>query len=99
MCSNGIADFSIEHGDGNKRYVIISGTISVPPDSMTTPPSEQALMVSIVVPKLEENVRVKARMTHSMTLLTAIAYSKPLSVQTVNDQRESTEKEAVNVRA
>jgi hypothetical protein len=87
----------IEHGDGNRLYIVISGTVEVPYNSDVTVPSDQFIMVSIVVPKLENNIAVKARMTHTMALLSAISYSKPMPLALAKDLKEATENEAIDV--
>jgi len=87
---------TIEHGDGNKKYAVISGVVPVPSDPLGTVPSNQVLMVSLVVPKFDTNILVKSRMTHTLTLLSSISYSKPMSESLAKEQRQQIEKDAVN---
>ena len=87
---------SIEHGDGSKKYSVISGTIRIPDDPLATSPANQVLVLAIAVPILEENFSVKARMTHTFTLLSSISYSKPVSEDSARELRTQIEKEAVN---
>ena len=53
-------------------------------------------MVSLVVPKFDTNILVKSRMTHTLTLLSSISYSKPMSESLAKEQRQKIEKDAVN---
>ena len=53
-------------------------------------------MVSIVAPKFDANLPVKARMTHTLTLLSSISYSKPMSENLAKEQRQQIEKDAIN---
>ena len=87
---------TIEHGDGNKKYAVISGIVPVPSDPLSTAPSKQVIMVSIVAPKFDANLPVKARMTHTLTLLSSISYSKPMSENLAKEQRQQIEKDAIN---
>ena len=48
------------------------------------------------MPKIEDNIAVKARMTSTFTFLSAISYSKPMSRESAKEQKESTENEAIN---
>ena len=50
--SSSSSERRIEHGDGNKKYVIISGIVSIPSDPLSRVPSDQVRMVTIVVPKI-----------------------------------------------
>jgi len=86
----------IEHGDGNKRYAIISGIVPIPSDPLSIASNDQVRMVTIVVPKIEENVAVKARMTNTFTFLSAISYSKPMTKELAKEQKEATANEAIN---
>ena len=88
----------IEHGDGNKKYAIISGIVSIPSDSMLSIATNDQVhrMVTIVVPKIEENVAVKARMTNTFTFLSAISYSKPMTKELAKEQKEATANEAIS---
>ena len=54
-------------------------------------------MVALVVPKLDGSIRVKARMTHTQTYISAISYSKPMPTDMAKHQREIVENEAVEV--
>ena len=71
--------------------------VPVPSDPLTTAPPNQVLMVSLVAPKFESNLLVKSRMTHTLTLLSSISYSKPMSESLAKEQRQQIEKDAVNV--
>ena len=75
---------------------MISGVVPVPSDPLGTVPSNQVLMVSLVVPKFDTNILVKSRMTHTLTLLSSISYSKPMSESLAKEQRQKIEKDAVN---
>ena len=55
------------------------------------------MMVAIVVPKLEDNIRVKARMTFTQTFISAISYSKPMPKNLALDKKDFVENEAINV--
>ena len=68
----------------------------MPSDPLGTVPSNQVLMVSLVVPKFDTNILVKSRMTHTLTLLSSISYSKPMSESLAKEQRQKIEKDAVN---
>ena len=81
---------------GNKKYAVISGIVPVPSDPLSTAPSNQVLMVSLVVPKFDSNLLVKSRMTHTLTLLSSISYSKPMSEKLAKEQRQQIEKDAIN---
>ena len=81
---------------GNKKYAVISGLVPVPSDPLGTVPLNQVLMVSLVVPKFDTNILVKSRMTHTLTLLSSISYSKPMSESLAKEQRQQIEKDAVN---
>ena len=72
---------------GNKKYAVISGVVPVPSDPLGTVPANQVLMVSLVVPKFDTNILVKSRMTHTLTLLSSISYSKPMSESLAKEQR------------
>lgn len=91
----------IEHGDGNKKYAVISGLVSVPSDSPLSSSllinTKEVMMVAIVVPEIDENLSVKARMTHTMTFLSSISYSKPMQSESLaKELRQKIEDEAVN---
>ena len=49
------------------------------------------------VPKLEDNIRVKARMTFTQTFISAISYSKPMPKNLALDKKDFVENEAINV--
>ena len=91
----------IDHGDGNQKYVVISGIVSIPispvDSSRSTAKNDQVMMVAIVVPKLEDNIRVKARMTFTQTFISAISYSKPMPKNLALDKKDFVENEAINV--
>ena len=91
---------TIEHGDGNKKYAVISGTVVVPTDSPLSTSllnKNQIILVAVVVPKLDENLSVKARMTHTMTYLSSISYSEPMpSEDKAKEQRQKVEADAIN---
>eukprot|EP00095_Tigriopus_kingsejongensis_P001072 snap_masked-scaffold1123_size61443-processed-gene-0.0 protein:Tk01072 transcript:snap_masked-scaffold1123_size61443-processed-gene-0.0-mRNA-1 annotation:"AGAP010005-PA" len=77
---------TLEHGDGGQKYTIISGKVPLSDDSFR--------YVTIVAKKLPSAVEVAARMTQSLSVLTAVASSELL---TVNDEktRDSLESEAI----
>ena len=49
------------------------------------------------VPKLDDNIRVKARMTFTQTYISAISYSKPMPKNLALDKKDFVENEAINV--
>ena len=71
--------------------------MSIPSAPVGTINTDQVMMVSLAVPKLEESVRVKARLTFTQTLISSISYSKPMPSDLAKDQRELVENEAINV--
>ena len=78
----------IEHGDGNKKYAIISGIVEIPSDPLSRMSNDEVRMVTIIVPKIEENLAVKARMTNTFTLLSAISYSKPMTKELAKKEKD-----------
>jgi len=94
----------IEHGDGGKQYVVVTGTVKSNHEASshyTIFPSaskkEQHSLAVIIAPKLDDNVVVKSGQTHTMTILTSIVYSKAMSKEKLNDiNKEDLEEEAVN---
>ena len=95
----------IEHGDGGKQYVVVTGTvISNPIDTIsqfTIFPSasrkEQHSLAVIVAPKLDDNIVVKSGQTHSLTVLTSIVYSKSMPKDRIKEvNKEDLEEKAVN---
>ena len=89
--------FRVEHSDGGQRYNVISGLVPIPSAPVSSSTTDQVLMVALVVPKLDGSIRVKARMTHTQTYLSAISYSKPMPAEMAKNQREIVENEAVEV--
>ena len=88
--------------DGEQKYVVVSGPVPMPRGMASTdePPvtsEDMYYMVSIVVPQLEESVVVNARMSHTLNVLSAVAYSQPMTLQEALDQQSSVETEAVSV--
>ena len=117
--------------DGDQKYVVISGIVSIPispvDSSGSTAKNDQVMMVAIVVrwfhvflkiflvyyyltnwcnftnfcflqvPKLDDNIRVKARMTFTQTYISAISYSKPMPKNLALDKKDFVENEAINV--
>ena len=63
--------YSIEHGDGGQRYVIVSGTVPVPEQNLVK-------LVVLVTMKLQSHVEVNPRMTETVTVFTSVAYSQPM---------------------
>ena len=89
--------FRVEHSDGGQRYNVISGLVPIPSAPVSSSSTDQVLMVALVVPKLDGSIRVKARMTHTQTYISAISYSKPMPAEMAKHQREIVENEAVEV--
>ena len=85
---------SIEHGDGNQKYVMVSGFAQSPNE-----PS-QVKMVVVLMKKLPATIDVSARMTQTMNIITSIAYSEAGKEEDEgwDEIREGLVKEAVNVR-
>ena len=84
----------IEHGDGGQKYIIVSGKVEVPDQNLSK-------LVVIVTKKLQPTLEVSARMTESMTILTAVAYSTPFTEDDdINEEalRKELVTEAINVR-
>ena len=93
----------IEHGDGGKQYVVITGTVLVNPAGSqfqmfpSASRKEQHSFVVIVAPKLEENIIVKAGQTHSLTILTSIVYSESMPPEQLKKvSKVDLEEKAVN---
>lgn len=86
--------FSIEHGDGNQKYILVSGFSSLASD-----PSQVKLVV-VLMRKLPSTLDVGARMTQTLNVITSVAYSEaaPEDSKDWDDVREQLVKEAVNVR-
>jgi chromosome segregation and condensation protein ScpB len=55
-------------------------------------------MVSVVVAQMEESLLVNARMSQTLNVLSAVAYSQPVALQAALDQQSSVEAEAISVR-
>lgn len=86
--------FRIEHGDGGQKYIIVSGKVEIPEQTLSK-------FVVVVTKKLQPTLEVSARMTESMTILTAVAYSAPLADDEDVDEealRKELVTEAINVR-
>ena len=84
----------MEHGDGGQKYVIISGMVPIPADPTTFK------MVAVVARKFSSNtVEVTARMTHTLNVVTAVAYSGVLKNAKEGNEtlRESLERKASEV--
>jgi len=98
--SNWPSTTSREKMDGDQKYVVISGIVSIPispvDSSRSTAKNDQVMMVAIVVPKLDDNIRVKARMTFTQTYISAISYSKPMPKNLALDKKDFVENEAIN---
>ncbi len=93
---------SLNVDDGEHKYVVVSGPVPMPRGMASTdePPvtsEDLYYMVSIVVPQLEESVVVNARMSHTLNVLSAVAYSQPMPLQDALEQQSSVESEAVAV--
>merc|ERR1719500_2025797 len=56
---------------------------------------EKKVVVAVASKKLSSSIEVKSRMTHSLHLLTGVAYSEGLEEEQVDSARASMEKEAV----
>ena len=95
----------IEHGDGGKQYVVVTGTVLSNPSEASSQftifPSasrkEMHSVVVIVAPKIDENVIVKSGQTHSLNILTSIVYSDSMSLEQIKDVKKGDlEENAVN---
>ena len=81
----------IEHGEGGVKYTVVTGMVEA---------SGKKVAVAIAARKLTSSIEVKSRMTHSLHLLTGIAYSQPSTGKEAESLREAMEREAVqNVAA
>ena len=86
-----------------QKYVVVSGPVLMPRGSVSTdePPGQSDdlyYMVSVVVAQLEDNVLVvNARMSHTVNVLSAVAYSVPMTLQKALEQQSGVETEAVSV--
>lgn len=96
---------SIEHGDGGKKYIVVTGTVLSNPletsSQFTIFPSasrnKQHSLAVIVAPKLDDNIIVKSGQTHSLTILTAIVYSKSMALDKIKEvDKGDLEEQAVN---
>ena len=71
---------------------------AVSPDDQPATSEDLYYMVSVVVAQLDENVVVvNARMSHTVNVLSAVAYSLPMTLQKALEQQSVVETEAVNV--
>jgi hypothetical protein len=101
---------SIEHGDGSHSYVVVTGMVVVPSPSAAghedgkgesgVGVGDLTKMVAIVMRKLPSTMEVSARSTQSLSVLTAVAYSSPLTPVDMRQRgeeklRENLSKEAV----
>jgi hypothetical protein len=55
-------------------------------------------MVTVAIQQPDEYVSVNPRMSHSLNVLAAVTYSKPMSQQEAQQQQTSTEAQAIDVR-
>jgi len=78
---------TIEHGDGGIKYGLVTGIV----DS-----GDRKNVVAVASKKLNSNIEVKSRMTHSLHLLTAVAYKELPESGDAENMRLEVEKEAVN---
>ncbi|XP_059099227.1 uncharacterized protein KIAA2013 homolog isoform X1 [Tigriopus californicus] len=62
---------TLEHGDGGQKYTIVSGQVELTDKSFR--------YVTIVAKKLPSAMEVASRMTQTLSILTAVVYSEPLS--------------------
>ena len=100
------SDFhSLNLNDGDRKFIIFSGTVLMPRGTASTDEPHEALgssedlyyMVSVVVPQIDSSVVVKARMSQSIDLLSSVAYSQPMAMQEALEQQTSVEAEAISV--
>lgn len=54
-------------------------------------------MVTVAVQQPDEYVSVNPRMSHSLNVLSAVTYSKPMSLQEAQQQQTNTEALAIDV--
>ena len=76
----------IEHGDGGIKYGVVTGVVES---------GDKKVVVAVASKKLSSSIEVKSRMTHSLHLLTGVAYSEGLEEDQVDSMRSIMEKEAV----
>ncbi len=92
---------TIEHGDGSHNYVVVTGSVSVPPPPDGHDDEKLFKVVAVVVRKLPSSVEASPRMTQSLNVLTAVAYSEPVKKDQLKKReeklRESTSREAIKV--
>ena len=96
---------SLNLNDGDRKFIIFSGTVLMPRGTASTDEPHEALgssedlyyMVSVVVPQIDSSVVVKARMSQSIDLLSSVAYSQPMAMQEALEQQTSVEAEAISV--
>lgn len=92
--------------DGGQKYVVVSGPVLMPRGLASTDEPHEApstaedlyYMVSVVVAQMEESLLVNARMSQTLNVLSAVAYSQPVALQAALDQQSSVEAEAISVR-
>jgi hypothetical protein len=71
---------------------------SVSTDDAPVTSEDLYYLVSVVVAQLEDSVVVvNARMSHTVNVLSAVAYSLPMTLQKALEQQSAVETEAVNV--
>lgn len=84
----------LEHGDGNQKYIIVSGLVPLLSDPA------QAKMVVVMMKRLPTYLEVEARMSQTLSVITAVAYSRdpfPTSKPgNLDARREKLEQEVVD---
>jgi len=77
----------IEHGDGGVKYSVVTGLVTA---------GGKKVAVAVAAKKLPSSLEVKSRATHSLHLLTGVAYSEPVSDQAAAEELlQGVEREAV----
>jgi len=76
----------IEHGEGGIKYSVVTGVVEA---------GNKKVVVAVASKKLSSSIEVKSRMTHSLHLLTGVAYSEGIDEDQIDDARHDMEKEAV----
>ena len=78
---------TVEHGEGGVKYSLVTGVVEA---------GGRKVVVAVVARKLPSSLEVKSRMTHSLHLLTGVAYGEPAPTREEAEAgREDVEREAV----
>ena len=96
---------SINLNDGDQKFIVYSGTVLMPrglastdePHEASATPGDLYYMVSIVTAQTDSNAVVKARMSHTLNVLSSVAYSQPMPLTEALEQQSTVEAEAIAV--